>query len=81
MGCPEEVAWRQGWFTAKQLDVVANSRKELDLLNPEACRAAVQQHQPDWVLNAGGYMAVDKGEAEFELGLAETVEWYLRQQN
>ncbi len=26
---------------------------ELDLANPESCRAAVQAHQPDWVMNAG----------------------------
>ena len=49
------------------LDLVATSRKELDLSNPEACRAAVQQLQPDWVLNAGAYTAVDKAESEPEL--------------
>ena len=52
------------------LDLVATSRKELDLSNPEACRAAVQQLQPDWVLNAGAYTAVDKAESEPELAHA-----------
>ena len=51
----------------QELDLVATSRKELDLSNPEACRAAVQQLQPDWVLNAGAYTAVDKAESEPEL--------------
>ena len=35
------------------LELVATGRSELDLSNPKACREAVQQHQPDWVLNAG----------------------------
>ena len=54
----------------QELDLVATSRKELDLSNPEACRAAVQQLQPDWVLNAGAYTAVDKAESEPELAHA-----------
>ena len=54
----------------EELDLVATSRKELDLSNPEACRAAVQQLQPDWVLNAGAYTAVDKAESEPELAHA-----------
>jgi dTDP-4-dehydrorhamnose reductase len=51
----------------KELELVATSRRELNLSNPEACRAAVQQHRPDWVLNAGAYTAVDKAESEPEL--------------
>lgn len=39
----------------------------LDLSDPEACRAAVHRHQPDWVLNAGAYTAVDRAESEPEL--------------
>ncbi|QNJ04044.1 dTDP-4-dehydrorhamnose reductase [Synechococcus sp. PROS-U-1] len=54
----------------EELDLVATSRKELDLSNPEACRAAVRQLQPDWVLNAGAYTAVDKAESEPELAHA-----------
>jgi dTDP-4-dehydrorhamnose reductase len=53
-----------------ELELVATSRKELDLSNPEACRSAVEQHQPDWVLNAGAYTAVDKAESEPELAHA-----------
>ncbi|MFZ9901852.1 MAG: dTDP-4-dehydrorhamnose reductase, partial [Vulcanococcus sp.] len=36
----------------------------------EACRALVQQHQPDWLINAGAYTAVDKAESEPELAHA-----------
>ena len=46
------------------LELVATSRQQLDLADPEACRGAVEQHQPDWVLNAGAYTAVDKAESE-----------------
>jgi dTDP-4-dehydrorhamnose reductase len=42
----------------------------LDLADAEACRAAIRDHRPDWVLNAGAYTAVDKAESEPELALA-----------
>lgn len=50
--------------------LIACGRAELDLSDPEACRQAVRQHRPDWVLNAGAYTAVDKAESEPELALA-----------
>ena len=34
----------------KELQLVVTSRQQLDLADPEACRGAVEQHQPDWVL-------------------------------
>lgn len=51
--------------------LLACGRDQLDLADPEACRQAVRQHRPDWVLNAGAYTAVDR--AESEPGLAEAV--------
>ena len=59
------------------LELMATSRnggpgqQALDLANASACRTAVQEYQPDWVLNAGAYTAVDKAEAE--PGLAHAV--------
>ena len=52
------------------IELVTTSRQQLDLADPEACRSAVEQHQPDWVLNAGAYTAVDKAESEPELAHA-----------
>ena len=52
------------------LELVATSRQDLDLADPEACRTAIEQHQPDWVLNAGAYTAVDKAESESDLAHA-----------
>jgi dTDP-4-dehydrorhamnose reductase len=52
------------------VELIACGRAELDLAHAEACRAAVRQHTPDWVLNAGAYTAVDKAESEPELAQA-----------
>ena len=52
------------------IELIATSRQELDLADPEACHGAVEQHKPDWVLNAGAYTAVDKAESEPELAYA-----------
>lgn len=50
--------------------LIATRRAELDLADPEACRRAVHTHQPDWVLNAGAYTAVDRAESETDLAMA-----------
>ena len=52
------------------ISLIACSRAELDLADPEACQAAVRERRPDWVLNAGGYTAVDRAECEPELAWA-----------
>ncbi|MBM5798023.1 MAG: dTDP-4-dehydrorhamnose reductase [Cyanobacteria bacterium K_Offshore_0m_m2_072] len=59
-----------------QVELIATSRcggnniLPLDLADPVACRVAVRQHHPDWVLNAGAYTAVDRAESEPELAKA-----------
>ena len=59
-----------------QVELIATSRcggegvLALDLADAAACRAAVQQHRPDGVLNAGAYTAVDRAESEPELAEA-----------
>lgn len=52
------------------IEVIATSRAELDLSNPQACSAAVQLHRPDWLLNAGAYTAVDQAEKQPQLAMA-----------
>jgi dTDP-4-dehydrorhamnose reductase len=58
------------------IDLIATSRSggdglvALDLADGCACGAAVEQHCPDWVLNAGAYTAVDQAESEPELAQA-----------
>jgi len=51
-------------------NIIALGRQQLDLSSEEACRQAVMEHRPDWVLNAGAYTAVDKAESEPELAMA-----------
>ena len=46
------------------VELMACGRAELDLADADACREAVLQHQPDWLINAGAYTAVDQAEAE-----------------
>jgi dTDP-4-dehydrorhamnose reductase len=52
------------------VELIATSRSggpgllPLDLADAGACRAAVREHRPDWVLNAGAYTAVDRAESE-----------------
>ena len=50
--------------------LIACGRAELDLAAADTCAAAVRQHRPDWVLNAGAYTAVDRAESEAELARA-----------
>ncbi len=52
------------------VELIACSRAELDLADPQACGAAVRLHRPEWVLNAGAYTAVDRAEQEPELAQA-----------
>ena len=59
--------------TARQPDP-AQGVIGLDLADLDACRAAVVTHQPDWVLNAGAYTAVDRAESEPELAHAVNAE-------
>jgi len=59
-------------LAGEPVELIATARKPepaqgvigLDLANPDACRAAVASHRPDWVLNAGAYTAVDRAESE-----------------
>ena len=48
-------------LAGEPVDLITTARKPepaqnvvgLDLADPEACHAAVMEHKPDWVLNAG----------------------------
>jgi dTDP-4-dehydrorhamnose reductase len=52
------------------VELIITGRAELDLADAAACAAAVRDHRPDWVLNAGAYTAVDRAESEPELAHA-----------
>ena len=48
----------------RQADVIALSRAEADLSDPQSCADAIERHQPTAVINAAAYTAVDKAEEE-----------------
>lgn len=64
------VAGQPAQVGGQAVELLACSRAELDLADPEACHRAVREHRPDWVLNAGAYTAVDQAEREPELAQA-----------
>lgn len=51
-------------------EVIAADRTRLDLSQPESIRQAMAEIQPNLVVNAGAYTAVDKAESEPELANA-----------
>ncbi|MEX1199615.1 MAG: dTDP-4-dehydrorhamnose reductase [Methylophaga sp.] len=50
-------------------EVIALNRQQLDLSNTTAIIDSIQQHRPDWIVNAAAYTAVDKAESEVELAM------------
>jgi dTDP-4-dehydrorhamnose reductase len=48
-------------------EVIATDREELDLANPDAIRAFINQIKPDIIINPAAYTAVDKAESEPEM--------------
>ncbi len=66
-----QVGWQLLRTLAPLGEVVAPSRAELDLSDPDRAARVVREIQPDIVLNAAAYTAVDKAESEAEL--AQTV--------
>ncbi len=46
------------------VNVLPLTKAELDLYDTTACKNIIFKEQPDWVLNAGAYTAVDKAEEE-----------------
>lgn len=50
-------------------EVIALNRQQLDLRNTTAITNSIEQHRPDWIVNAAAYTAVDKAETEAELAM------------
>lgn len=60
-----------GWELARSLlplgSVITLDRHQLDMMHPETCRAIIQQHKPEVIVNAAAYTNVDLAEDEIEL--------------
>jgi dTDP-4-dehydrorhamnose reductase len=51
-------------------EIVAPSRAELDIAQPEMVRSLIRNLRPRWIVNPGAYTAVDKAESEPDLAYA-----------
>lgn len=51
-------------------ELIGVSRRELDLSQPEQIRHRIREIEPDIIVNAAAYTAVDKAETESELAMA-----------
>ncbi|MDJ0619003.1 MAG: dTDP-4-dehydrorhamnose reductase [Calothrix sp. MO_192.B10] len=51
-------------------NIIAVARPAVDLAQPDSLRDVVQKYQPQIIINAAAYTAVDKAESEPELALA-----------
>lgn len=54
----------------QKLDLIALGRKEFDITNSESIAAVFAEYEPDLLINAAAYTAVDKAESEPELAYA-----------
>ncbi len=66
-GATGQIGWQLLRTLAPLGEVIAPSRAELDLSDPDQAARAVRDIQPEVVLNAAAYTAVDKAESEPEL--------------
>ncbi len=51
-------------YLQKSKDVIALSREDVDLLNPQDCVNAIRNYAPEAVINAAAYTAVDEAEKD-----------------
>ncbi len=58
---------KPNFLADRPVELIAVTREELDLANPQACRSIIDLINPDWVLNAGAYTAVDKAESDQDM--------------
>jgi dTDP-4-dehydrorhamnose reductase len=67
LGQQGQVAWELQRTLASLGDVTVCGSQALDLANPDSIREQVRSIQPDIIVNAAAYTAVDKAETESEL--------------
>jgi dTDP-4-dehydrorhamnose reductase len=59
-----QVGWELQRALAPLGEVIACSRAEMDLSQPQSLRDKLRSIKPDWIVNAAAYTAVDKAEQE-----------------
>lgn len=69
-GCNGQVGWELQRSLAPLGKIFAFDRFSLDLSNKDTIRQTVRSINPNIIVNAGAYTAVDKAENDFEMSLA-----------
>jgi dTDP-4-dehydrorhamnose reductase len=64
-----QVGWELNHMLSKTNTVFAMGRDQMDLSKPETLGSVIQEVQPDIIINAAAYTAVDKAESEPELAM------------
>jgi dTDP-4-dehydrorhamnose reductase len=67
LGQQGQVAWELQRTLASLGQITVLGSQALDLANPDAIRAQVRSIQPDIIVNAAAYTAVDQAESELDL--------------
>ena len=65
-----QVGWELRRALAPFGEVVALERARMDLSSPDSIRDAIRKTEPDLIVNAAAYTAVDKAESEPDLAMA-----------
>lgn len=63
-GAGGQLGWELQRAAPDGIELQALSRKALDISDSDAVNNVVAQFQPDWVINAAAYTAVDKAESD-----------------
>lgn len=69
-GANGQVGWELQRVLPAAGRLVALTREQLDLANPDAIRNVMRQYRPDIIINPAAYTAVDKAESDAEVALA-----------
>jgi dTDP-4-dehydrorhamnose reductase len=69
-GATGQVGWQLQRTLAPLGEIIARTRNQLDLSNPDATGKYVRELAPNIVVNAAAYTAVDKAESEHDLAQA-----------
>ena len=69
-GCNGQVGYLLKELLTNQVELLALTRKELDITNKKLVNNAISNFKPDIVINAAAYTAVDKAENEKKLAFS-----------
>lgn len=69
-GCNGQIGWELQRALAPLGHLVALDRSGMDLADPDSICSAIRAHQPQVIVNAAAYTAVDEAESEPELAMA-----------